>query len=245
MSFNEMTERLAGALKSQRRFVADASHQLRTPLTGLRLRIEEAQAVGVSPAAEQELDEGLREVDRLSEMVDELLVLSRAGERPSVAAEPVELARAADRAVERWRAAAEERGVTVLRGEDHHPGVIESYGADVDRALDSLVENAVQYSGDRGEVEVRAARGLLEVLDRGRGLEPGEEASVFERFHRGRAGRSGQPGTGLGLAIARELASRWGGDVTLARRDGGGVRATISYPLAARHGGERHAATVS
>ncbi len=72
---------------------ADASHQLRTPLTGLRLRIEEAQAVGVSPAAERELDEGLREVDRLSEMVDELLVLSRAGERPTVAAERVELAR--------------------------------------------------------------------------------------------------------------------------------------------------------
>jgi signal transduction histidine kinase len=243
-SFNEMTERLAGALKSQRRFVADASHQLRTPLTGLRLRIEEAQAVGVSPAADQELDEGLREVDRLAEMVDELLVLSRAGERPSVAAEPVELARAADRAVERWRAAAEERGVTVLRGDDQHPGVIESYGADVDRALDSLVENAVQYSREGGEVEVRAARGLLEVLDRGRGLEPGEEASVFERFHRGRAGRSG-PGTGLGLAIARELVRRWGGEVTLARREGGGVRATISYPLANRHGGERHAATVS
>jgi signal transduction histidine kinase len=248
MSFNEMTERLAGALKSQRRFVADASHQLRTPLTGLRLRIEEAQAVGVSPSAEQELEEGLREVDRLSEMVDELLVLSRAGERPSVAAEPVELAAAADRAVERWRAAGEERGVAVVRGGDRHPGVVESYAADVDRALDSLVENAVQYSEPGGEVEVLSHRGLLEVLDRGRGLEPGEEASVFERFHRGKAGRSGPSGTGLGLAIARELARRWGGDVALARRDGGGVRATLSYPLAhpPRHGGgERHAATVS
>jgi signal transduction histidine kinase len=68
---------------------------------------------------------------------------------------------------------------------------------------------------------------------------------VFERFHRGRAGRSGAAGTGLGLAISRELARRWGGEVTLARRGGGGVRATISYPLPERHGGERHAAAVS
>jgi len=244
-SFNEMAERLAGALKSQRRFVADASHQLRTPLTGLRLRIEEAQAVGVSPTAERELDEGLREVDRLAGMVDELLVLSRAGERPSVAAEPVELARAADRAVERWRAAGEERGVAVVRGDDRHPGVVEAYSADVDRALDSLVENAVQYSREGDAVEVRAERSVIEVLDQGRGLEPGEEESVFERFHRGRAGRSGAAGTGLGLAISRELARRWGGEVTLTRRGGGGVRATISYPLPERHGGERHAAAVS
>jgi signal transduction histidine kinase len=244
-SFNEMAERLAGALKSQRRFVADASHQLRTPLTGLRLRIEEAQAVGVSPTAERELDEGLREVDRLSEMVDELLVLSRAGERPSVAAEPVDLAHAADRAVERWRAAAEERGLTLLRGDDGHAGVIDAYAADVDRALDSLVENAVQYSRDGDTVEVSTRRGVVEVVDQGRGLEPGEEESVFERFHRGRAGRSGPSGTGLGLAIARELARRWGGEVRLSPREGGGVRATLSYPLAERHGGERHAATVS
>jgi len=246
-SFNEMTERLAGALKSQRRFVGDASHQLRTPLTGLRLRIEEAQAVGVSPAAERELDEGLREVDRLSEMVDELLVLSRAGERPSVAAEPVELAGAADRAVERWRAAAEQRDVAVLRRVDERPGTIESYGTDVDRALDSLVENAVQYSHAGGEVEVGVVGGVLEVLDRGRGLEPGEEATVFDRFHRGRAGRSGPSGTGLGLAIARELARRWGGEAALAPRAGGGVRATLSYPLAkqSKDGGERHAQPVA
>lgn len=246
-SFNDMTGRLAGALKSQRRFVADASHQLRTPLTGLRLRIEEAQAVGVSPAAERELGEGLREVDRLAEMVDELLVLSRAGERPSQAAQPVQLGDAAHRAVERWRAAAEDRGVTVRRGTDHRAGDTESYPADVDRALDSLVENAVQYSEPGGVVEVSVQATLIEVLDRGRGLEPGEEEAVFDRFHRGRAGRAGPAGTGLGLAIARELARRWGGDANLAARPGGGVRATLSFPVSERprHGGDRHAAPVS
>jgi signal transduction histidine kinase len=246
-SFNEMTERLAGALSAQRRFVADASHQLRTPLTGLRLRIEEAQAVGVSEPAERELEEGLREVDRLAEMVDELLVLSRAGERPSAAAELVELAEVVDRAAERWRAAAEERGVTVVRLPDKRPGIVSCYPADVDRALDSLVENAVQYSEAGTEVEVAVSDGTIEVLDRGRGLGPGEETEVFERFHRGRAGRSGPSGTGLGLAIARELARRWGGEAALAPRPGGGVRATLRYPVVerSRDGGERHAAPVT
>lgn len=229
-SFNEMTERLAGALSAQRRFVADASHQLRTPLTGLRLRLEEAEAVGVSDAAGRELTEGLREVDRLSDIVEELLVLSRAGERPVAAAEMVDLAGAADRAVARWSATAEERGVRLARAPDRRPGTVCSYRADVDRALDSLVENALQYSDERGEVRVAVAGTVLEVLDRGRALEPGEEQAVFERFHRGRAGRSGPAGTGLGLAIARELARRWGGDARLMQRQGGGARATLEYP---------------
>jgi signal transduction histidine kinase len=242
-----MTERLAGALTAQRRFVADASHQLRTPLTGLRLRIEEAQATGVSPAARHELDEGLREVDRLSGMLDELLVLSRAGERPSAAAEIVDLAHAADRAVERWHATAEESGVALSRAPDRRPAAISCYPADLDRALDSLLENALQYSDRGGEVEVGVSDATLEVLDRGRGLEPGEEEAVFERFHRGRAGRAGPAGTGLGLAIARELARRWGGDAALEPRLGGGVRATLSYPTieGSRNGGERHGAPVA
>lgn len=247
-SFNEMTERLAGALNAQRRFVADASHQLRTPLTGLRLRLEEAQAVGVSAAAEHELDEGLREVDRLSEMVNELLVLSRVSEQPAGEPALVRLADAADRAVQRWRAAAEERSVSLVRRADTRPGAVLCQPADVDRALDSVVENAVQYSREGGEVTVAVSGGVIEVLDRGPGLEPGEEEAVFERFHRGRAGRSGPPGTGLGLAIARELTRRWGGDVKLTRRDGGGVRAALTYKAAgeqSKDGGERHAAPVS
>jgi len=243
-SFNQMAERLSGALSSQRRFVADASHQLRTPLTGLRLRIEEAQAVGVSAAAEAELDAGLREVDRLSQMVDELLVLSRAGERGSAAAEVVALSAAADRALERWRPTAEERGVELTRTADRAPGSAHCYPADLHRALDSLLENAINYSDAGGEVQLAVSGGSIEVLDRGRGLEPGEEEAVFERFHRGRAGRTGAPGTGLGLAIARELARRWGGDVALAQRAGGGARATLTYPVLdiPSEGGDRHAA---
>jgi two-component system sensor histidine kinase KdpD len=102
---------------------------------------------------------------------------------------------------------------------------------DADRILDALVENALAYSPPGTEVEVAALAGGLAVRDRGPGLAPGEEERVFERFHRGGAG-GGAPGTGLGLPIARELARRWGGDVTLRARDGGGTVAEVTLPPA-------------
>ena len=246
-SFNDMTERLAGSISTQRRFVADASHQLRTPLTGLRLRVEEAQAAEISPRARHELDEGLQEIDRLADMVDELLVLSRADERPNAAAQVVELRDVADRAVERWRASAEERGVLLTRSPDRDPGTVSAHAPDVDRALDSLVENALNYSPAGGEVQVLVVGGVLDVLDRGEGLATGEETDVFERFHRGHAGRAGPPGTGLGLAIARELVQRWGGAVTLTPRPGGGVLASLTFETVDRskERGEWRAAPVA
>ena len=79
-------------------------------------------------------------------------------------------------------------------------------------------------------VTVAARPGALEVLDEGPGLAPGEEHEVFERFHRGRAGRTGSSGTGLGLAIAAELAGEWNGSATLANRPTGGLRARLELP---------------
>ncbi len=229
-SFNEMTERVGRLLRSQRDFVADASHQLRTPLTGVRLQLEEMRettANGDPHAAA--LDAGMREVDRLSHIVDELLILSRAGEH-ELPAEEADLGRLATRAVERWRKTASE-GDVGLRFE----GAIEGQRVwaaipDVDRALDALIENGITYSPRGGEVVIRVGPGArIEVLDGGSGLEPGEEEAVFERFARGRAGRAGTPGTGLGLAIARELAGQWGATVELENRAGGGARAVISW----------------
>jgi signal transduction histidine kinase len=221
-TFNDMTSRLERLVSSQREFVADASHQLRTPLSGLRLRLEEARASTADADAHEEIDAGLRELDRLSAMVSELLVLSQAGE-VDAPPERVDLEDAARRAEARWDGA---DGGRVRSSGDPADGFVPL--ADLDRAIDALVENAIHYGN--GEVEVRARAGAVEVLDRGPGLTDEDLEAVFERLHRGVAGRAGPNGTGLGLPIARELARRWGGDVTLGNRDGGGARATLTVP---------------
>jgi two-component system, OmpR family, sensor kinase len=237
-SFNEMTDKLSLALATEKRFVADASHQLRTPLNGLRLRLEEARLAPSAAEAAPDLDAGLREVERLAGMVDELLALSRAqnGSAPGSELNPVTIA---DDVVGRWRTAAAERGIELARGHDRHPQPAFGAGPDAERALDALIENAIAYAG-AGRVTVSVDGREIEVLDEGPGLAAGEEDEVFERFHRGRAGRSSASGTGLGLAISRQLAQRWGGDVSLANReDGRGARAVLRLGQSARVGARR------
>jgi signal transduction histidine kinase len=228
-TFNDMTARLERLVASQREFVADASHQLRTPLSGLRLRLEEAHAGTAEPGVREEIDAGLAELDRLSAIITALLALSQAGEADAPA-EDVDLAAAARAAAARWDGA---EGARVGSDADGRvPGRCPP--GELARALDALVENAIRY-GD-GDVTVHARPGALEVRDHGPGLEPDELAAVFERFHRGRAGRDGTPGTGLGLPIARELARRWGGDVVLANVPDGGALATLTVPANGRLG---------
>ena len=208
-----MTSRVGRLLESQQEFVADASHQLRTPLTGIRLQLEELRETrpdGDARAAA--LDAGMREVDRLV-----------AHRRRAADPEPGRRARAprrasrassrlASRAVERWRKPAAERGIDLRLESGGDPPPAWAAVPDLDRALDALVENAIVYSPAGGDVVVAVGSdGRIDVLDRGPGSMPGEEKLVFERFARGRVGREGAPGTGLGLAIARELAGQWGG----------------------------------
>jgi signal transduction histidine kinase len=231
-SFNEMADRNQRLIGAQREFIADASHQLRTPLTALRLRLEEAGAAEPPAAVGAELAAGIAEVDRLAAIVDELLVLSRAEDR-ELAGERIVLAGAAARAVERWRAVADARGIA-LEQRPEEAGTAWCAVADLDRALDVLIENALSYSAAGGEVTIVAGDGRIEVRDRGAGLAPGEEELVFERFHRGQAGRQGLSGSGLGLAIARTLARAWHGEARLARRPGGGTVAVLEFPAARR-----------
>jgi len=229
-SFNEMTARVGRLLRSQKEFVASASHQLRTPLTGLRLRLEGLSERLEDPGEQAEADAGLLEVDRLSKMVDELLVLSRAGER-DVPGESIDLEELAGEACDRWAATAGSRSITLhLPADDRTPPVFAAR-ADLERALDVLIENAVNYSPRGSEITVEVGPGQISVSDEGDGLEPGEEEAVFERFARGRAGRQGVKGTGLGLAIARELIGQWGGTVTIGSRPDTGARATLRLPV--------------
>ena len=234
-AFNEMTQRIKRLLRVQQDFVADASHQLRTPLTGLRLRLEGLlDRFRGEPPVERELDAALGELDRLSLIVEELLILSRAGEH-ELPGERIDLGEAARRAASRWSAAAADRGIEmeVANTGDEASGWCAV--PDLERSLDSLVENALTYSPAGTTVVLAVAPGRIAVLDEGPGLTAGEEEAVFERFSRGSAGRRGPKGTGLGLAIARELTRQWDGEVRLRNRAGGGLEATIELPPAEVH----------
>jgi signal transduction histidine kinase len=226
-AFNEMTARVQRMVDAQQAFVADASHQLRTPLAGLRLRLEEAAAAAGDGPAREQVDGALGEVDRLSNMVTELLVLSESGEArpPDAAVDPL---RACRRAATRW--AGHDASVVVEGGDGAAVRCVE---ADLDRILDVLIENALWYGPPGQRVAIAVDAGRITITDEGPGLGAGEEEAVFNRFHRGSAGRTVRGGTGLGLPIARELAARWDGTVTLANATTGGAVATLTLPLVA------------
>jgi signal transduction histidine kinase len=230
-AFNDMTERLGTVLAAQREFVANASHQLRTPLTGLRLRLEAARA-RAGRDAEPELEAAELEVERLARLLSSLLTLAREGDKPA-AARPVSLAHAAERAHERWAAAAEQDGRELeLAGSGD--ATIMASEEDLAILLDNLIENGLRYSPTRVTVDwgTDGNGAWLAVLDEGPGLAAGEETRLFDRFARGSAGNS-RPGTGLGLAIVQTLAHRWRGSASLVNRIEGGTRAEVRFPFAA------------
>ena len=230
-AFNDMAERLQAVLAAQREFVANASHQLRTPLTGLRLRLESARGKAGRDAS-RELEAAEQEVERMARLLTSLLTLARDGDTPGEG-HPVSLARAAERAHERWAGTAEQDGreLQLVGGGD---ATIAASEEDLAILLDNLIENALRYSPSRVGVDWGhdGGQAWLAVLDEGPGLAPGEESRLFERFARGSAGGNSS-GTGLGLAIVQTLARRWRGTVSLSNRLEGGTRAEVRFPAAA------------
>jgi signal transduction histidine kinase len=234
IAFNDMTERLGVVLAAQREFVANASHQLRTPLTGLRLRLESAAAKAESPELERELAAAEQEVERLARLLNTLLMLAREGQAPATG-RLVSLGLASKHAYERWDARSEQGGHTLKLT---HADDVVAHSSEEDLAivLDNLIENALHYSPRDATVTIEFGRdgneAYLAVLDEGPGLAEGEEKALFERFARGSAS-AGASGTGLGLAIVQTLAQRWGGRASLANRPEGGARAEIRLPATA------------
>jgi signal transduction histidine kinase len=222
-SFDDMADRVEATVRAQREFVSNASHQLRTPLTGIKLRIEAAMAGSLSEEVRRQLEAADTEVDRLAEIVNRLLVMARRIEEGGPS--EIDLDEAVHRALERWRERASQQGaVLTARGEG---GRALGESADLDQILDNLIDNAVAYAP--GPVVIQAGRAngraFLAVEDVGPGIAPDERHRVTDRFFRGRTAPKG--GTGLGLAIVRELAEKWGGTVIVGPANGGGTRIEV------------------
>jgi signal transduction histidine kinase len=232
--FNQMADQLGRLLRAHQAFVSDASHQLRSPLTALRLELEELE---LGRADDDALADGIRraiaETHRLSRLVADLLALARAD--VEVADLTSEDAAATLRTrVAAWQPLATEQGVR-LEVDVDEPLVVESVPGHLAQILDDLLDNAIEAAPVGSTVRVRGVamggRAELHVLDAGPGLDDETRRRAFDRFWRGPRARPGT-GTGLGLAIARQLARRSGGEVELRDAPAGGTDAVVALRLA-------------
>ncbi|MFE5923295.1 ATP-binding protein [Streptomyces sp. NPDC056468] len=239
-TLNQGAERLDTLIASQRIFVADASHQLRTPLTALRLSLDNI-ADGVDDEfVKEDVEQATAEVVRMSRLVNGLLVLARA-EAKVTAAEPLVLGDIVQERLAVWRPAADERGVTIALGgsADGRLLVLTSPGH-MEQVLDNVLSNALEVSPDGGTITVRAEqRGdevVLSVDDEGPGMSDTDKSRAFDRFWRGK-GLTGRTGSGLGLAVVKQLVTDDGGTVALRDAPGGGLSVRISLRASSRSGG--------
>lgn len=230
-SLNVMARRLGGLIERQRRFAGDASHQLRTPLTALRLRLEQAsELIESNPAvARDHLDEAMNETDRLSNLVEQLLRLARS-EAAVLEQTDVDLTALIDGRIEEWRYLATEHGVTIASSEIPKLSVRTSELA-LREILDNYLDNALDVSPRGSTVEMLVERDgtsvSVIVRDGGRGLSDDERKHAFDRFWRA-SGNVNRPGSGLGLAIVAQLAEAAGMGVELRGAPTGGIDAVVT-----------------
>lgn len=206
-ALNESAERIERLVEAERQFSANASHQLRTPLTALRLRIEELAAHD-DPAVREEAEAALAQADRLESTVDDLLALARG--RPAGDAEPADLQALVATKAAGWVPTfeRESRQLVALQGP---PVWADASVAALAQAVDALLENALRHGGGTVSIDARSYSDHAEVrvADEGDGIAPGQEEVIFARHV------SLQGGTGVGLALARALVDAQGGRVDL------------------------------
>ena len=240
-SFNEMAERVEQTLAEQRRFAGDASHQLRTPLTALRLRVEQALATVVEnperPATEvaDDLEAAVAELERLARLVEQLLALART-EAPG-STERIDAGAVVAGRVDMWRPLAEERGVTIAVEGDTNASVEAMAGA-LEQIIDNYIDNALDYAPLGSSITIGVTRSANEttisVADRGPGMAPTARERAFDRFWRGSESQNRPGGSGLGLSIVAQLAAASGGRVALLENPDGGLLATVTLRSVSR-----------
>jgi len=248
-AFNTLLERLRQSMESVRRFTGDASHQMRTPLAVLRMRLDQVRRDGLGTAeGRAALDDVDAAARRLERLLVQLLALARADDQAGPEPAPdqeSDLAAAAVAVVTDRVPQAIAAGVEVQFDGPDHPLPVWGHTMLIEELIGNLMDNAIRHNRRGGTVIVRVraeAGGVrLDVQDDGPGIPAAERARVFERFYRV-ARRAGPEGTGLGLAIVRALADRLGASVALTDAPNGpGLVATVRFRAASRSGrdGER------
>jgi two-component system OmpR family sensor kinase len=239
IALNEMLDRIERVLQSHRRFTADASHEMRSPLSRMRTELE----VTLDQPRDREeyeavLRSALEEVERLSRLTEELLALARldADELPPTAASPVALLPLVHEELQRVLPEAEKRDIRCqVKGSAVH--AVRGSPDALRLVVGNLLQNAVKFSPSKGKITVtvlaETGDAVLAVSDMGPGLAPGEADRIFDRFYRGSASSPDTPGVGLGLAIVRAIVTRYGGQIAVTSEPGTGATFTVRLPLAA------------
>jgi len=224
-SFNHTLDALERSLESQRNLIADASHELRTPMAALRSNIQILLDAQLLPEEERrDLQQAIiAELDQLAQLVSDVLQLARGSVR-SERIEPVELDVVVQEAIDRAR-----RRAPAMRFElDVEPATILDSPAQVSRAVTNVIDNACTWSAENGLIEVSLRAGVLSVRDHGPGFADEDLERVFDRFYRSDNARR-LPGSGLGLAIVKQSAEAHGGFAHAANAPGGGAILRISF----------------
>jgi signal transduction histidine kinase len=239
--FNAMAIRLESLVQGHQSMMAEVSHQIRTPLAALRLRLD-LLGYDADEAIAADLAGAQQEIARLSRLLNGLLAMARAENVTVVPALVAVHDVVADRAAA-WQPAADEHGVALTMG-CPEPVVVRACEGHLEQILDNLLANALDAldAGRTIRVAAMAARGMarVTVADDGQGMSAEQQRAAFRRFASGRAG-----GTGLGLAIVDRLATANGGSAATSDTPGGGLTVTIELPLETPHRHSRRTATIS
>src|SRR5882672_2188498 len=238
-TLNQMMTRLERSFAALRRFTADASHELKTPLTVVRAGVERAiTRPDMPPETLAALEETLQEVNRMTELLESLLTLARADEgRADLHRESVDLRDIIAEAGETGELLAEHAGVGIDIRLPPEPLVFPVDRSRIRQLALNLIENAVKYTPRGGQVSVELGtndgRAVFTVADTGIGIAPGDLPHVFDRFWRADSARtrtSERAGTGLGLAICKWIAEAHGGTIEVQSRPGRGTTFTVGLP---------------
>jgi len=229
-SYNAMVDRLEGMLERQRGFAGAASHQLRTPLTALRLRLESA-AVAEGRDRDEHLEAAVAEIDRLSRIIEGLLLLSRS-EGQQVERELVELRSVSEERCNYWGPLLAERDVQLEFLCDADTVDVLAVPTAAEQCIDNFIDNALDVVENGSRIVITVMRtpgvGEIHVIDSGPGMSNLDREQAFERFWRAKGANPG--GTGLGLAIVRQLAESSGGSAELRAAPSGGIDAVVAFP---------------